>query len=1329
MFSRIRRGSPHAAANGRKHVNSTPAEQLAELRRALDRLEYLTAKAAGVLPEPAGSSPTGRKRASPGNSANTVVDASPRSGSTSSSGNKDDAAASTDKAKDDGKEQSAPKPAPLERSPSAAAADMRGNSNSSFIFMEKADELEMIELLRRTAETVVLSERRANQLLAEASDKRQQREVAKSKTSGGDNGEEVAGEDDDDIISEDAALPYLAVFELFCERNALANFVNIVTGVSFMQSDDAPQDADESAPPQQPGSKMHRLPPLSIATQAVQSVSILIQNVSRATSLYYLLSNNTVNDLIELPMHLYKRAELNALHTRYNERYSHRKNNKQPSPPPVSDWMNYQSSEMNELVTHFVSFLKSLAMRVNGETLQFFLGYAHESTNGGAEKTTPGGSSEAEGTLSGHDMLLEQCRGVNFPLYARALEFCSVEEDSFVRVTAMNICLNFMRLATVESSAAPDSSSSSPMHDDDENDDCGEVLPTSAPTGVLHDASTFPFRDRVAIAQYASTPSRVGDLVSPLCTRLTSQLGQIEGAVRSLEQLDSRSDESQPPASSGVSVKSKKKTGESKPEERKRIINSIQGLAANIQDELLLLDDLLDVGLVSLNEQSIEMLLATFVYPMLLQPLLLPLTRFASTKKQTGDENGESAVRKAVIDLQSPSPLKEDDEDEHDDVGVAGPCSNESTASNGSSTCAVNGETPLRSSRDMDTAPAKTALFGLSAILQTVSNGTFRHLLLTALLHPLAPEASNGAVISSRPQVVLRNCSSDSVEIRTETKQADQSRLNEPFQQNINVYTFGTSNQDKQWLVPSSSPSANSLELDTTCVFILAPSLVDMLRKYTCPGEDLKDLLSIQTKNSTRTNPYRKRLMSAIAGDDETVSLKSLAVAVLHAAVLSVDNLVLQKLFLETLNEDEARKTIQCVAKGLVHTSVTYDGWWKATFDTNAARALIDLVSSNSDHLTISHGIVDHIRMKSSQYLLTLPARLDSKSREAMKGAKSKPNMIDRQHLDSWLLDRFFFDQSDKSSISVVENMRCLKETPCEDSSMGQYRYGLEVLSKLTFNETRDILCESTHIVDNMIVTESKSATPFHCASSWALTSLYLDSISMKLLKLREVFDGKVGDAARQSCMSAESPGDSDRAYSIAQISSKLAIAMLDEESDTKSSDSRPSHGTIVGLVGKPAFPCVCEVSPSFVSLFTGRTCISNEGIQWQSLYLVVVGRYGIFAEPNSSGAGGKGRVITAFRLACLAVKKDTTSLANNKTPARRLLLAHASLDPNPPALFVAETRSKEPRNRDGLRFTRSRMDLWFEDANAANHACKILSGKVIKARAKRGGKIKAALL
>ena len=58
---------------------------------------------------------------------------------------------------------------------------------------------------------------------------------------------------------------------------------------------------------------------------------------------------------------------------------------------------------------------------------------------------------------------------VEFPLYARALQFCS-EQDSFVRTTVMNICLNTIRLATNNNS---DGSSSAY---DDTNDDNAAVF-------------------------------------------------------------------------------------------------------------------------------------------------------------------------------------------------------------------------------------------------------------------------------------------------------------------------------------------------------------------------------------------------------------------------------------------------------------------------------------------------------------------------------------------------------------------------------------------------------------------------------------------------------------------------------------------------------------------------------------------------------------------------------------------------------------------------------------------------------------------------------------
>ncbi len=147
------------------------------------------------------------------------------------------------------------------------------------------------------------------------------------------------------------------------------------------------------------------------------------------------------------------------------------------------------------------------------------------------------------------------------------------------------------------------------------------------PSGALHKAPPLPFQDCIVIARFACHPKRVSDLVSPLCARLTGQFGQVEGTVRALEELDDgAAAEKTPPGKKASPSSSKSSSSNEKKEgERTRLRDSIQNLIASMQDELLLLDDLLRVGLISLNEQAIEMMLATFVYPMLLQPSLLPV--------------------------------------------------------------------------------------------------------------------------------------------------------------------------------------------------------------------------------------------------------------------------------------------------------------------------------------------------------------------------------------------------------------------------------------------------------------------------------------------------------------------------------------------------------------------------------------------------------------------------------------------------------------------------------------------------------------------------------
>ena len=87
---------------------------------------------------------------------------------------------------------------------------------------------------------------------------------------------------------------------------------------------------------------------------------------------------------------------------------------------------------------------------------------------------------------------------------------------------------------------------------------------------------------------------------------------------------------------------------------------------------------------------------------------------------------------------------------------------------------------------------------------------------------------------------------------------------------------------------------------------------------------------------------------------------------------------------------------------------------------------------------------------------------------------------------------------------------------------------------------------------------------------------------------------------------------DADESFSLAHISSKFALAMLDESAESSPTTTSPAHvsngggdstapvhGSPVALIGRASFPCVCEVPPASASLFSGRTCIANEGIRW----------------------------------------------------------------------------------------------------------------------------------
>ena len=189
--------------------------------------------------------------------------------------------------------------------------------------MTLEDEGGLVEIIRRATELVVIVERSA----AHAQEHKEKLDKAAETQQWGD---DITQEEEEVIkmIGRSAdADKYLALFEHFFERNGLSLFLNIVTGAAFALSLDAVDAAasddgsekktegtegEESSASQTFNLDDHKytlLPPLAVATQAVQSVSILVQNISWATSLYFILSNNHVIQLIDFPLELFHVAE------------------------------------------------------------------------------------------------------------------------------------------------------------------------------------------------------------------------------------------------------------------------------------------------------------------------------------------------------------------------------------------------------------------------------------------------------------------------------------------------------------------------------------------------------------------------------------------------------------------------------------------------------------------------------------------------------------------------------------------------------------------------------------------------------------------------------------------------------------------------------------------------------------------------------------------------------------------------------------------------------------------------------------------------------------
>ena len=111
------------------------------------------------------------------------------------------------------------------------------------------------------------------------------------------------------------------LFDFFCEKNMLSLFVDIMYSSITGSGDDKVGNRDKETCP------------VLVYVQVLQTLSILINCVRNDTSLYYLLSNNYINEILLFPLY------------------------------------NFDNESLRD---QFASFLKSLSLRLNIQTVQFF---------------------------------------------------------------------------------------------------------------------------------------------------------------------------------------------------------------------------------------------------------------------------------------------------------------------------------------------------------------------------------------------------------------------------------------------------------------------------------------------------------------------------------------------------------------------------------------------------------------------------------------------------------------------------------------------------------------------------------------------------------------------------------------------------------------------------------------------------------------------------------------------------------------------------------------------------------------------------------------------
>lgn len=717
------------------------------------------------------------------------------------------------------------------------------------------------------------------------------------------------------------------------------------------------------------------------------------------------------------------------------------------------------------------------------------------------------------------------------------------------------------------------------------------------------------------------------------------------------------------------------------------------------------------------------MMLATFVYPLLLQPLVLYCQRLALAVDEDRLSFSDHPFGGIGVDLS--------------DVDK--------------SLLQVSG-------------PAKAALFTLTSVFKLLSNRPLLRLLYTVLFHPLSPDSTSAPTVRSCLEVAMVDQKGRKY-VRLDHTHQDGSVI--PDERT--TYAFGTSSTNRRRSKRDLQAHDSDDDKTEALSFVLAPALAEVLEFR---GDDVA-LIS-----RSRPNSYRRALLKCLTVPDDMSDIRDLTICLFDAALSVFDgNFVSTILFgkdLRTFADDmpadernldsklalgddrgiggnaefDSRQSLGPRKGGSVGSDLTSEvvsalcncvinarrvasDEWRLGYDEVAAHALLVATVKVPGAIVAASKLLEQRQRQAAVTVAGIPSSGLSPMGGTSITIPGSPSVNDPAYEDRMFesfLNLVFYDSLGIGGVPIAEELLQLRESKETDL---EHCFAIAISSESNFesltSRVGSFLLTNVHdsgirSLDKQMVEERREG-----ARAWlkvdALMTLLKDLAATGGLSIRDTPLKGIAFSANGSVVKLSEAFDSRSIYA------NLSVATTNLLVSDCSEHGQPEARSVINLVGQPAIPCVCEVSGASAQHFADADSgVVAEGVTWQSLYIVFLDHFLVFAQALPDEAVVKGRVIASVNLERVVVEQDPSP--DDASPARRLSLFYKWFDRNPPPLFLYDALPSFEEHGPFVRVKlfSSRLDVWFENEGTANQAYEIISSHIFMAKSERGRRLQAFL-